>query len=147
MKPRTRPRRTISSMRPSSALASGSGRCGAPQIGLVQHQVQRLPVGLVQRLSEGCHEPAARGGAAEFREIDDAGERARADQPAEGRAHALVERHVGVPAAEHHDRITRRRAIRTGAQAPPHPERVHDADASARLQQLLDQAFRGIGLA
>jgi hypothetical protein len=38
MKPRTRPRRTISSIRPSSATPSGVG----PQVRLVEHQVQWL---------------------------------------------------------------------------------------------------------
>jgi len=72
----------------------------------------------------------------------------RADQPAECRTHALVERHVGVPAAKHHHGVAGRgSAVRPGAQAPPHPERVHDADAPAPVHQALDQSLGGVGLA
>jgi hypothetical protein len=109
--------------------------------------VERLPVCFVEGFRESCHEPTPCSGAAEFRKIDHAGERTRANQAAERCAHTLVKRHVGMPAAENYDRVTRRCAVRTGTQAPPHPERIHHANARACLQQVLDQAFRCVSLA
>ena len=69
------------------------------------------------------------------------------DQPAEGRAHVGRDRHVGMAAAEHDDRIAGVRAVGAGAQSPPHAERIDDRDPRAGLEQPLDKALCRIGLA
>ena len=59
------------------------------------------------------HEPAPSRTTAELREVHDARERVRADQPAEGCSHTRVKGKVRVPPAEHHPRVAR-----LGASAP-----------------------------
>ena len=119
-----------------------------PQVGLVQHQVQRLAVRLVERLGERRHEPAQGRAATQLRKVHHAGEqRVLADQAAEGGAHAVIDVHVGVAAAEHHDGVARCSTVGRGAQSPPHAERVQDAHAPALVQRPLDQALGRVGFA
>ncbi len=102
----------------------------------------------MERFREGSHEGAPGFGTAELGHVHHAGERVGGDQVAEGGAHARSKCHVGVPAAEHHHGIGRgRETVGAHAQAPPHPERIDDADARALLNQALDQALGGVGLA
>jgi len=74
--------------------------------------------------------------AAYVRDVHHAGDLVRADHVAERPAHALVQRHVRVPTAEHNHGAGEGggAAVRSGPQAPPHPERVHDADSGALVQ-------------
>ncbi len=149
------PRQHAVAGRPHPALAArepGQGAQNAPAlgaVGLVEHQVQRLRVGGIQRLGERRHEPAPGGGAAQVGHVHHAGHLVRADEAAKGRAHALVQCHGGVPAADHHDRVGAWRGgpVCPGAHAPPHPKRVHNGDAGAPVHQALDQALGGVGLA
>jgi hypothetical protein len=69
--------------------------------------------------------------AAELGEIDHAGKRLGGDEPAQRRAHLGLDRHIGMAAAEHHDRIAGRMAVSAGAQSPPDAERIDDRDACA----------------
>jgi hypothetical protein len=147
MKPRTRPRRTISLDMAEETLPAFDRPLRRPQIGLVENEVQRLFIRLVQRFGKCRHETPARGITAELGEIDDANERFSGNQPAEGRPHFGGDRHVGVATAKHHDRIAGGAAVGAGAQAPPHTERIHNCDTRAHLEQPFDKALGRIGLA
>jgi hypothetical protein len=70
--------------------------------------VQRFLVRLVERFGKSRHEPPARCIAAELGEIDNARQSRAGDQPAKCAANLDSDRHVGVFAAKHHDRITER---------------------------------------
>lgn len=118
-----------------------------PEVRLVQHQVQRLVVGLVEYLGERRHEAPPSGTAAKFRQIDHAGQRLSGNQPAQCRTHAFRQRHVRMSSAEHHDRIAGRFAVRPGAQPPPDAKRVDDRHPRARAEQPFDQALGRVRLA
>ncbi len=111
--------------------------------------MQRLGIGLIKRLGERRHEPAPGRDAAQVGDVHHAANLVGADEVAECRAHALVQRHVRVPSTEHHDGAGEggRASFRSGAQAPPHPERVHDADPGASIDQALHRPLGGVGLA
>ena len=69
-------------------------------------------------------------------------------QAAEGGSLARGDGDVGVAPAEHHHGTGRGRdAVGVQAQAPPHPERIDDADACPPVDQALDQPLGGVGLA
>ena len=118
-----------------------------PQIGLVEHEVQRLLVRLVKRFGKRRHETPARGIAAELGEIDDAGESFAGDHPAERGAHLGGDRHVGMAAAKHDDRITGCAAVGARAQSPPHAERIDDRHPRAAVEQPFDKSLGRVGLA
>jgi hypothetical protein len=118
-----------------------------PQIGLVEDEVQRLLVRLVERFGKSRHEPSARRVAAELGEIDDTGERLACDYAAECGARLGDDRHVGMLPAEHHDGIAGGAAVGARPQPPPHAERIDDRHPSADIEQPLDKALRGIGFA
>jgi hypothetical protein len=102
----------------------------------------------VQRPGERRHEGPPHGSTAEVGHVDHAGERLAGKQVPEGGSLARGEGDVGVPATEHHHGTGRgREAIGAQAQAPPHAERVDDADASSPVHQPLDQGLGGVGLA
>ena len=109
--------------------------------------MQRLLVRLIEGFGERRHEAPPCGAAAELGEIDDASERLAGDQTAEGGAHLGGDRHVGVAAAEHDDRIAGNSTIGACAQAPPDPERIHDSHPRTGHQEALDKAFRRVRLA
>jgi hypothetical protein len=117
MKPRTRPRRTISSDMAEEAFPAFDRPLRRPQIGPVEDEVQRLLVRLVERFGKSRHEPSARRVAAELREIDDTSERLASDYTAERGARLGGDRHVGMLPAEHHDRIAGSAAVGTRAQS------------------------------
>jgi hypothetical protein len=146
MKPRTRPRRTISSM-PQKAFPAFDRPLRRPQIGLVEHKVQRFLIRLVKRFGECRHETTARRATAELREIDDTGQCLTGDHPAKCRALFGRDRHIGMAAAEYHDRIAASAAVGARAQSPPHAEGIDDRYPRASIKQPLDKALRCVGLA
>lgn len=87
------------------------------------------------------HEAPPRRVAAEFGEVDDAGERPVRDQTAESIAGLGGDRHIGMAAAKDDDRKARGVAVAAGAQPPPHPKRIDNGDPRARFQQSLDKPF------
>jgi hypothetical protein len=93
------------------------------------------------------HETPARRIATALGEIDAADKRLCSDEPPERRAHFGSDRHVGMAAAKHHNRIAGRAAVGARPQSPPDAERIHDRDARAAVEQPLDESFRRIGLA
>jgi hypothetical protein len=118
-----------------------------PQIGLVENEVQRLLVRFVQRFGKRRHEAPARRIAAELGKIDHARQSRTGDEPTEGGADIGGDRHVGVFAAKHDDRVTSRAAVGAGAQSPPHAEWIHDHHPCAATQQPFDESLRRVGLA
>jgi hypothetical protein len=118
-----------------------------PQIGLVEHEMQRLVIRLVQRFGKSRHEAPARGVAAELRQIDDTDQRFSGNQAAESRPHFGGDRHIGMTAAKHYNRIAGGAAVGACPQSPPHPKRIHDRDTRAHFEQPLDKALGCVGLA
>jgi hypothetical protein len=92
-----------------------------PEVGFVQHKMQRIRIGVIDRLGERRHEPPAGRTAAKFRHIDHAGQCLTGDQPAERAAHLRRERHIGMPSAEHDHRIAGCRNRRRSRANPTTP--------------------------
>jgi hypothetical protein len=147
-KPRTRPRRTISSTLPSSSWPSGPMRCGAHRSASSSTRCRgsallscSAPVNAVMNARLLAALPRS----------DTSTTQASAWVPTSRPSASPMpggKGHVGVRAAEHHHRVRAGgAAVRGGAQAPPHPERVGDADPGAAVHQPLDQTLGGVGLA
>jgi hypothetical protein len=118
-----------------------------PKIRLVENEVQRLLVRLVQRFGERRHEAPARGIAAEFGEVDNARQSRAGDELAELRRHLGGDRHVGVFAAKHHDRIAGFAAVGAGAHPHQTPSGSMIRHPRAAVEQPFDEPLGRVGLA
>jgi len=85
--------------RPEQALPTGIGALRGERVGLVQHQVQRVPVPVVQPFREIGHEPAC-GGLGQGGQVQYRGDAFVDDQVGEQLTGGLGQRQVGVITAE-----------------------------------------------
>ena len=95
------------------------------RVGLIQHQVQRIPVPVVQPFREIGHEPP-RGGLGQGGQVQYRGDAFVDDQVGEQHPGGLGQRQVGVITPEDDHRQPFGGAVGGAAQPPPHPDRVDE---------------------